>query len=708
MTVSFPPWLGAAGLCPPSPSLIRGARHPLRLAIATVASWLLMLSAGDPAHAESHGSTRSVAALRVDLPPRIDGHLSDPGWRDAQAADGFFRAQQTRGMPARLHTEAFVLYDDVAIYVGFRCWEPDMTGLRETLTRRDTRIWGDDAVEIVLDTYHDRRNAYIFGINTLGTQMDQRVSNESAFTFAWDASWEAQVQKYDDHWSAEFAIPLAELQFDEDGTTWGVNFWRAHPIDQEAYSWSDTGGDFGRISEFGELRGLQLAAATAAEKQLGILPYASYRALQHRHDDGDAGIDLIYQPTPNLIGNLTVFPDFSQLESDPTLINVNDERELSLPERRPFYRDGAELFDLPLRLFYTRRVQEIDLGIKGTGKVGDYTWAAVNTYGKIIDRYDGDAKRRANLVNLRLNRDVGERTVFGAMAVHKHQSDRNMGLLSLNGRLGLARDWTATGQFVGNSAGGSPHFAYHASTAWRNQSGLNGFVEFEEIRDGFRPNETGLEDEAYRRARGVFTFRNEYSEGSRVNALVLRGRLFRQTDEMVRLRQHYGQAEGSFDVGRFDFYALARVGQQREAGRLWNSRFTGVDLEYASTSGFVGLYNQIGTRQGRFNWFTRLDADANVLGRLTIGLTASRFDWRDHQETLVMRTTTNYQFTRRVGLRMFLERVVERTDDTTDDNFNTVFDYEFTPESHFFFVFVRDRDRSRAVFSKIAYLFGRV
>ena len=681
-----------------------------RLPLAHAASfWLLPLVAVVPTRAESpNDSTRAVTALRVAQPPHIDGHLSEPAWQQAEAAGDFFRAQQTRGMPARLRTEAFVLYDAVAIYVGFRCWEPDMTGLRETLTRRDTRIWGDDAVEVVLDTYHDDRNAYVFGINTLATQMDQRISNESSFTFAWDASWEAEVQKYTDHWTAEFAIPLAELQYDEESTTWGVNFWRAHPIDQESYSWSDTGGDFGRISEFGELRGLQLTTVTTETARLALLPYASYRALEDRPDDGDAGIDLIYQPSASLIGNLTVFPDFSQLESDPTLINVNDERELSLPERRPFFRDGAELFDLPLRLFYTRRVQEIDLGVKGTGKAGGYTWAAVNTYGKLIDRYDGDAKRRANLVNLRLNRDIGERTVIGAMAVHKHQSDRDVGLLSLNGRLGLGRDWTTTGQFVGNSTGGSPHYAYHASTEWRNQSGLSGFVELEEIRDGFRPNETGLEDEAYRRARGSFTFLNEYSEGSTLNAFVLRGRVFRQTDETGLLREQYAQAEGSFDVGRFDFYSLARVGQLREAGRLWNTRFTGADLEYTSTWGFVGIYNQIGSRQGIFNWFVSLDANANLFSRLTISLTAHRFDWRDRRETLVMRTTTNYQFTRHVGLRLFHERVIEQTDGTTKDNFNTVFDYEFTPESHFFLVFVRDRDRSKAAFSKIAYLFDGI
>ena len=118
-------------------------------------------------------------------------------------------------------------------------------------------------------------------------------------------------------------------------------------------------------------------ATAAPVNHIGVLPYTSYRALESQADDADTGVDFIYQPTANFIGNLTVFPDFSHLESDPTQINVNDERELSLPERRPFFRDGSELFDLPLRLFYTRRVQEIDLGREGHGKdrrlhVGSY------------------------------------------------------------------------------------------------------------------------------------------------------------------------------------------------------------------------------------------------------------------------------------------------------------------------------------------------
>ena len=96
-------------------------------------------------------TVRSVEARWVDQPPVIDGHLTEAGWRAAEPADSFYRAQQVRGVSARLRTEAYVLYDETAVYVGFRCWEPAMQLLRETLTRRDTRIWADDAVEVVLD-----------------------------------------------------------------------------------------------------------------------------------------------------------------------------------------------------------------------------------------------------------------------------------------------------------------------------------------------------------------------------------------------------------------------------------------------------------------------------------------------------------------------------------------------------------------------------
>lgn len=218
------------------------------------------------------------------------------------------------------------------------------------------------------------------------------------------------------------------------------------------------------------------------------------------------------------------------------------------------------------------------------------------------------------------------------MAVHKHQGDRDVELLSLNARVGLGRDWIATGQLVGDRFGAGVRHAYHLSTDWRNPSGYSAFVELEQIGSGFRPNETGLEDEAYTRARGTVAWAEEYSEGSLLNALVLRGRLFRQTAAGGRPRERYAQAEGSLDVGRLDLWTYGRVGQLREEGLLWDGDSAGLDLSWASTRGALSLYNQVGERQGDPTWYASLAADANLHGRFALALTASRFDWGGRQE----------------------------------------------------------------------------
>ena len=348
----------------------------------------------------------------------------------------------------------------------------------------------------MLDTYHDQRNCYIFAVNTLGTQADERVGNESVFDMSWDAKWEAKVKKYQDNWTAEFAIPFREVRFNQRNTTWGINFWRVHPINGQSYSWAQT-AFFSRVSEYGDLTGLNLEKVKTARK-IGILPYGSYRAIVNRSNDLDGGVDFILPISTHLTSNVTLNPDFSQLESDPTQINISSDRELFLPERRPFFREGAELFELPLDLFYTRRVQEIDLGAKTAGKIGSSNFALINTYGKMVDRYDADQKKQMNLLAGRVNHDIGERTVIGAMGIHKHQADRDVALLSLDGRFGLHRDWTAVSQYAVDLIDGEMHSAYHTAMEWIHEGWL-GEVQLEEIQDGFRPNEMGLEEEAFRR-----------------------------------------------------------------------------------------------------------------------------------------------------------------------------------------------------------------
>ena len=664
--------------------------------------WMLITLRAIPLFAETQNLKRTINATWVDTPPVIDGNLTDSVWQRAQVATNFFRAKEGDIQLAQLNTEAKVLYDENTLYIGVHCEEPNMKSLRETKTRRDSPVWQNDCIEVMLDTYHDRRNCYIFAVNTLGTQTDERVSNESVFDMSWDAQWEAKINKHRNGWTAEFAIPFRALRFNPRNTTWGINFWRVRPVNSQSYSWART-AFFSRVSEFGNLTGLNLEKIKK-EQKLGILPYGSYRAIENRPNNLDGGLDLILPISTRLTSNVTFNPDFSQLESDPTQINIASDRELSLPERRPFFREGAELFDLPLNLFYTRRVQEIDFGAKTAGTMGDANFSVINTYGKIIDRYDADQKKQANLLAGRVNYNIGERTVIGAMGTHKHQADRDIGLLSFNGRFGLHRNWTAKSQYAVDFIDGETHWAYHNSMEWLHQGWLAN-IRLEEIQDGFRPNEMGLEDEVFRRSRARVRYNYEFPEGNLVQLFQVDTRHFHQTNAQKLLRERRSEFRFNIDIGRFDLFTSGGFGVLREVGQLFDTKFIGSEVNYEAPWWHLGVGNRFGTRRDEFNRFTSVSAGVNLFGKLTADIDLDNFFWRRYRNTLIFRLRSNYQLTQKIGWLIFVERVDERLQDEISYNFNAIFDYEFTPESHFFFVFVDSLPGERAVFTKLAYLF---
>jgi hypothetical protein len=306
---------------------------------------------------------------------------------------------------------------------------------------------------------------------------------------------------------------------------------------------------------------------------------------------------------------------------------------------------------------------------------------------------------------MRVNRDLGQRTVIGIMGIQKHQADRDLELLSLNSRFALHRDWTVQSQYVVDLLDEEMHWAYHLSTDWRHERGWGGEVRFEEIQDGFRPNEVGLEDEAFRKLSGDFSYTHRFAEGKLIKSYHSGVFYLYQTDRQHLLRERINRLFGGFDIGNFELFSTAGVGAQREMGRLFDTKFLGAELDYRATWGRVGLFNRLGTRQDKFSRYTGFVADVNLFGKLTTDLHLSHFFWRDHRSTFIFRLRSNYQFTKKVGWRIFVERVNERFEDEVSYNFNSIFDYEFTPESHFYFVFVDSTNGDKAVFTKMAYLF---
>ena len=323
----------------------------------------------------------------------------------------------------------------------------------------------------------------------------------------------------------------------------------------------------------------------------------------------------------------------------------------------------------------------------------------------MVDRYDDDEKKQANLLATRVSRNVGERTVIGAMGLQKHQADRDVTLLSLDGRFALHRDVTAQGQYVTDWIHGEMHSAFHASMDWEHESGWAAEARVEDMPEGFRPNEMGLEDEAFRKTYGRLGYRHQFDKGSLVRGLHASGyHLYKLTGQNLLWDRRVGLS-GGVDIGKFNLFTFAGSGTRREDGTLYDRQYIGSNISYRPKWGRLSLYNRFGPRQNKYSRYTRTSANVNLFGKLTLGVNGSNFFWREERNTLIVGVNANYQFTRRMGWRIFAERVDERMAHEVKYNFNSVFDYRFTPESRLFLVFADSTDGERAVLTKMSYLF---
>jgi len=240
---------------------------------------------------------------------------------------------------------------------------------------------------------------------------------------------------------------------------------------------------------------------------------------------------------------------------------------------------------------------------------------------------------------------------------------------------------------------------------WQNESGWNGSVRLEEIQDGFRPNETGFEDEAFRKTFSRLGYRYRFAKDNLVRSFRVSGYHLYQTNAEKLLRRRRIGLSTSVDIGRFDFSVYGGNGTQRDDGQLFDRKYIGSEISYRPKWGGVRLSNRFGTRQEKSSRYTSFSVNSNLFTKLTLDFNLNNFFWRDHQNTLILRLRANYQFTPRLGWRIFVERADERFNDEVGYNFNSIFDYQFTPESHFFFVFVDGTAGDRAVFTKLSYLF---
>ncbi len=306
--------------------------------------------------------------------PTIDGFIDEAVWIRAPVARDFVQIEPDEGLAATEDTEVRVLYGAEALFVAFRAMDSRPDSIAAQLTRRDQDSYSD-AVHILIDSYFDRRTAFHFAVNPLGVKMDLYRFDDTQEDASWDAVWDVATRTDEGGWTAEFRIPYSQLRFGNgEDQTWGINFAREIARRNETATWAPIRqSDAAIVSRSGELRGLNgLGSPTRVElrpfslARLGRIPGDEENPFFRANDiHSSAGMDLKYGVTNNLTLDLTLNPDFGQVEADPAQVNLTA-LETFYSERRPFFIEGAGIFNFGIgtgdgdlgseTLFYSRRI----------------------------------------------------------------------------------------------------------------------------------------------------------------------------------------------------------------------------------------------------------------------------------------------------------------------------------------------------------------
>ncbi len=320
--------------------------------------------------AQSPGA-KTLTAARSNGSITLDGRLDEAAWRAAASAADFVQREPDPGAASGERTEAFVLFDDDALYVGMRMHESHPQGVRARLTRRDGTAPASDWASVMVDSYFDRRSAFKFSTTPNGVRHDVMLSEDTRADTTWDAVWSVETSTDAEGWTAEFRIPLSQLRFSANGdgpTRWGVNFMREVAHLSEVAYWAPilpTEGGF--VSKFGELQG---PTALSPRRRAEVMPYSVGKLARLPAEIGNPfydanatstsfGADAKLGLTSNLTLTATINPDFGQVEADPSVVNLGA-FETFFPEKRPFFTEGAEIFRFALIpegfVFYSRRI----------------------------------------------------------------------------------------------------------------------------------------------------------------------------------------------------------------------------------------------------------------------------------------------------------------------------------------------------------------
>ena len=476
-----------------------------RASLALIAGLTAPLHAQTTDNAPMRTAVGSYRVARTTEPIRLDARLAESGWDRADSISSFRQREPLQGELASERTVVKLLRSADRLYVAVRAYERDMAAVRSTQLRRDADLSSDDNVTILIDSYRDRRGAFLFGTNPNGAMWDAQLTGFDNVNANWNGIWDVATRRDSGGWTAEFAIPLSTLRFNPGHDTIGLNvrrFVRRKNEEDLWQSWGRTQG-LNNLLYTGDLPGF---GDIAGNRHIEIRPYALGRAVAPSYDetgsrlapggsDGRMGLDAKIGVARTLTGDLTLNTDFAQVEADQQIINLT-RFPTFFPEKREFFLESSGLFDIGtperVQLFYSRRIGldsngapvPILGGARLYGKQGPWSIGALDT------RTGGS--ENANDVAVRLGHDVLERSTIAAMLVNRSLPGR---AAETGGGIDLDFPLVARGHNVEphfwlmgtrtSAAAGTP-LAWRISTDYPNDL-FDNFVSLYRIDAGFAP-----------------------------------------------------------------------------------------------------------------------------------------------------------------------------------------------------------------------------
>ena len=487
----------------------------------------------------------TIRAVRAVEPLAIDGTLDESVYQDTQPVSDFVQTLPDEGAPASERTEMWVLFDDDNFYLAGRCWDsaPESEWVLTEMRRDSFNVLQNERIGFMIDSFYDRRNGMIFNLNAIGGRMDGQITDERDYNGDWNPVWQAETGRFDGGWTFEVAIPFKSLRYRPGREqVWGLNlsrrvFWKNELVYVVPMPVSREPGAIFLSSLAATLVGLEVPGGGTT---LEIKPYAIADLTSDRTTTplianqfgGEAGLDVKFGVTQNLVADLTLNTDFAQVEADEQQVNLT-RFSLFFPEKREFFLENQGLFafggggtgpfgggnDTPV-LFYSRRIgygrrpgtsegREVpmDAGGRLTGRVGDFSVGVMNiqTGGEPVT-----ATAPTNFSIVRVKRDLLRKSSVGAIFTRRSESRLGPGsgatfgvdgAFAFRDTVNINTYWAQTD----NPDAGDDDVSYRAQMEYRGDR--YGFqLEHLAVGHDFNPEAGFLRREDFDRSFGSFRF----------------------------------------------------------------------------------------------------------------------------------------------------------------------------------------------------------